>query len=522
MKHFRERRRKDMGVTTFAAIYVGSYEVSLKVFEISGKKNIRTIDYIRSRVELGKDAFHGQPIGYELVDEICDVLLEFRRIMDSYKVDDYEAYSGPVLRNTSNCLFILDQIERRTGIRIKTVGNSEHRFLSYKCVASKPEFDRMIRESAAVVNVGGGELQITLFVHGEVLTTQHLVLGTMRLAQLFADGNMRSENIKQQMKELIDKEMEVFKAQYYQNRTIKYLILTGDYSLEVIRRMDKNLDDTTVDAGKFSSYLKRLEKKESAQIAEALNLSNDSDILLSPSLILYRRIVETLAADAIWVPGIDISDGIAYDYALRHRYVKPVHDFDKDILSAAQSLSQRYMSYSPHIDALVEMSSLIYDAMKKVHGMGKRERLLLQTAAILHDCGKYVSFANAPQCAYDIILSSEIMGLSHRDRVIVACIVKYNTYPLDAYEAVSDVLDQEGYLIVAKCASILRVANAMDRSHKQKFKNVRAALKGKQLIISIETADGMLLEKTMFDTKAGMFEDVFSIQPVIKEKKIYL
>ena len=83
-------------------------------------------------------------------------------------------------------------------------------------------------------------------------------------------------------------------------------------------------------------------------------------------------------------------------------------------------------------------------------------------------------------------------------------------------------LDQEGYLIVAKCASILRVANAMDRSHKQKFKNVRASLKGKQLIISIEAEDALMLEKTMFDAKAGMFEDVFSIKPVIREKKIYL
>lgn len=511
-----------MGVTTFAAIYIGSYEVSLKVFEISGKKHIRTIDFVRSRVELGKDAFHGQPIGYELVDGICDVLHEFSRIMEGYKVDDYAAYSGPVLRNASNCLFILDQIERRTGIKLNLLDNSEHRFLSYKCVSSKPEFGRMIQESAAVVNVGGGELQITLFVHGEVLTTQHLVLGTMRLAQLFADEDVRLDHAKRQMKELVDKEMEVFKAQYYQNRTIKYLILTGDYSLEVMRRMDKNLDNTTVDANKFSGYLKRLEKKESAQIAEALNLSNETDVLIIPSLILYRRIVETLAADAIWVPGIDISDGIVYDYALAHRYVKPVHDFDRDIISAAHSLSQRYMSYSPHIDALVEMSSLIYDAMKKVHGCGKREKLLLQTAAILHDCGKYVSFANAPDCAYDIILSSEIMGLSYRDRVIVASIVKYNTYPLDAYDEVRDVLDQEGYLTVAKCAAILRVANAMDRSHKQKFKNVRAALKGKQLIISIETADGMMLEKTMFGAKAGMFEDVFSIKPVIREKKIYL
>jgi exopolyphosphatase/guanosine-5'-triphosphate,3'-diphosphate pyrophosphatase len=402
------------------------------------------------------------------------------------------------------------------------VDNSEHRFLSYKCVASRPEFERMIKESAAVVNVGGGELQITLFVHGEVLTTQHLVLGTMRLAQLFSDQRMRPEAVKQQMKEMIDKEMEVFKAQYYQNRTIKYLILTGDYSLEMIRRLEKNLDDTTVDAGKFTSYLKRLESEESAQIAEALNLSNGSDMLLTPSLILYRRIVQTLAADAIWVPGIDVSDGIVYDYAIRHRFVKPIHDFEQDVRSAAHSLSRRYMSYSPHIDALVEMCTLIYDATKKVHGLGKRERLLLQTAAILHDCGKYVSFAHAPQCAYDIILSSEIMGLSHRDRLIVANIVKYNTYPLDPYEELGDELSQEDYLTIAKCAAIMRVANAMDRSHKQKFKNVRAACKDKQLVISIETEDTMSLERTLFDEKASMFESVFGIQPVLKEKKLYL
>ena len=52
-----------MGVTTFAAIYVGSYEVSLKVFEISEKRKIRTVDFIRSRVELGKDVFPGGGVG---------------------------------------------------------------------------------------------------------------------------------------------------------------------------------------------------------------------------------------------------------------------------------------------------------------------------------------------------------------------------------------------------------------------------------------------------------------------------
>ena len=167
------------------------------------------------------------------------------------------------------------------------------------------------------------------------------------------------------------------------------------------------------------------------------------------------------------------------------------------------------------------MAMLLFDTMKKQHGLGKRERLLLQVAAILHDCGKYISFANAPQCAYDIIMSSEIMGLSHLEREIVAETVLYNSYPLADYENVADRLDQQSFLTVAKLSAILRVSNAMDRSHKQKFKNVKAQLRDKELIITIETDEDIALEKALFASKTAYFERIFSIKPVVKEKRVY-
>ena len=75
-------------IHTFAAIYIGSYEVSIKIFEISGKKKIRDIDYIRSRIELGRDAYSKGSIGYELVEALCDTLAEYKKIMDGYRVDN--------------------------------------------------------------------------------------------------------------------------------------------------------------------------------------------------------------------------------------------------------------------------------------------------------------------------------------------------------------------------------------------------------------------------------------------------
>ena len=69
----------------------------------------------------------------------------------------------------------------------------------------------------------------------------------------------------------------------------------------------------------------------------------------------------------------------------------------------------------------------IFDSMKKVHGMGARERLLLQIAVQLHDCGKYISMADVAECSYRIIMATEIIGLSTEERRVIASAVRYNT-----------------------------------------------------------------------------------------------
>ena len=491
-----------MAIHTFAAIYIGSYEVSLKIFEISARKGIRKIDYIRSRIELGRDAYSRGVIGYELVEALCDTLEQFTGIMKEYQVDGYEAYAAAALRDVSNELFILDQIRIRTGLTVHVLSNSEHRFISYKSVAMRSEFEELIKTGAAVVDVGGGGMQITIFSKGKVITTQHLGLGTMRMQEQLAKKSCSLEQYELQIEELVEKELNVFMAMFTEQVKVKNLIIIGDYIMEVAGKVTGKKHANLMETNDFLAFLDGLDKKTVEQISEKLNLSNENDSLIIPYMII-------------------VSDGIAYDYAQKHKLCKPVHDFDADVISAAGNLSARYMSYSPHIDALTQMATLIFDTMKKIHGLGKRERLLLQVAAILHDCGKYISLANGPVCSYDIIMESEIIGLTHMEREIVAYTVLYNTYPLPAYEEFENDISHESYLVIAKLSAILRVSNAMDRSHKQKFKNVRAAVKGKELVITIETDDDIALEKALFDAKVSYFENIFSIKPVIKEKRVY-
>lgn len=142
-------------------------------------------------------------------------------------------------------------------------------------------------------------------------------------------------------------------------------------------------------------------------------------------------------------------------------------------------------------------------------GLSKRERLILELAAMLHDCGKYISIHNAAECSYNIIMATEIIGLSHREREMLAQVVKYNTTPMEP----------ETDLTVIKLTAILRVANALDRSHKQKMQDCRFELKDSELMISTKSKEDIALEKGLFVDKAEFFEEVYGIKPVIKQKK---
>ena len=216
-------------------------------------------------------------------------------------------------------------------------------------------------------------------------------------------------------------------------------------------------------------------------------------------------------------------DGIAYEYAQKRKLLVGGHDFEKDIVDSAMSISKRYMGSRKRAETLENLTMVLFEATKKLHGLGKREQLLLRIAAILHDCGKYISIASLGECSYQIIMATEIIGLSHLEREIIANVVKFNHEEFIYYEELSrdSSLDMPAYLTMAKLTAILRLANGMDRSHKQKLKGLKAALKDGKLILTVDTQEDIILEKGFVEVNAEFFQEVFSVEPVLKQRKIF-
>lgn len=508
---------------TFAAIDVGSYELAMKIFEFSPKTGMKEIDHIRHRIDLGNDTFATGKISYEKVDELCHVLREFVEIMKGYRVGAYKAYGTSAIRETENTQIVLDQIRQRTGIRIEVLSNSEQRFLDYKSIALKGEdFGRIIEKGTAIVDIGGGSIQLSLFDKDTLVATQNMRLGVLRLQELLAKLNAKPSKYEGLVEEMVYSQLSVFKKLYLKDRTVENIIIVDDYVSSLIqRRLAGTNAPGYVDAAGYRMFMDYLRTHTREEAAAHYGVSPESLPLIFISATLLRCVIQLMDVKLIWAPGVTLCDGIAYEYGEKNRILVSGHDFEQDIVACARNISKRFMGSKKRGETLEQISVTIFDSMKRIHGLGKRERLLLRLAALLHDCGKYISMVNLGECSYQIVMATEIIGLSHREREIVANVVRYNHQDFDYYEnlGASASLDRDAYLTIAKLTAILRVANGLDRSHKQKFRDIKTLLKDNQLVITAGTPEDITLERGLFTERAAFFEEVFSVKLVIRQKK---
>lgn len=510
-----------MAYKTFAAINVGSGEVSMKIYEISKKSGIREIDYVRYYIELGSDTYIKGYIEYDLVRELCDVLANFALKMQEYRVAGYLAYGSSALREASNCDLIIDQIKVRTGLEVKTIDNAQQRFLLLKSVASgMKNFEKLIREGAAVIDMGAGSLQITVYDSGKLIYTQNLKLGSLRIREILSDLEGQSNNFVTVMDDYIGNYIDTFSRLFMNDHRVRHIVAVGEEMDSVMKIMGSSGDKDYMKRQKFEEVYENILASGEEELSEEYSIPYELATLLKPAIIVYRKIIEASGAEKIWTAGCDLCDGIVVEYAEKVEKIEPAHYFADDIVAYARAVAERYDSNVDHTGNVEKLALDVFDDIRKEAGLGHRDRMLLQLACILHDCGKYVNMLGGTDYSCSIVMATEFVGLSEQEKGIIADTIKYNSW--SSVPKIMDLaipLDRKNYIRMLKLTAILRIANGMDRSHKQKIKKISAGFKGKELIIRADTIYDITLEQSTMELKSHFFEEIYGFRPVLRQKR---
>lgn len=245
---------------------------------------------------------------------------------------------------------------------METLSNSEQRFLDYKSIASKGEtFRRIIEEKTAILDIGGGSIQISLFDKDTLVSTQNLRLGVLRLQELLNHLNAGSTQMERLVDELATAQLDDYKKLYLKDREIKNIIIVDDYlSPWAVRKAHERGEvNAVVDRKAFSQLMEALRTKGTTELAKRMDIAEEKVPLVYISAILTRRIAELMGAELVWAPGVTLCDGIAYEYAEQNKMFRGEHDFAEDIIACALNISKRYNGSSKRADTLEHITTTI-------------------------------------------------------------------------------------------------------------------------------------------------------------------
>ncbi len=503
-----------------AVIEVGSSAIRMVIAELGPKLAIRTLENLQKPIGFGKDVFNTGRLSHPSIRESIDILDNFQSVLESYGVRRVQAIATSAVREAANKDNFLDQVFVRTGIDVEVVEGAEENRLDLIAVESalqgRFDFDK---KNCLIMEVGTGSTEIILTTKGEVSLTRTLLIGPLRLPDQAVAGKTDPVNLQRSLKRRIHAVAEEFSREYTLSE-INTFISMGSTMRFICRQLYEKKDEVlaTLTHKEFADAMKTLSKMPVEELTDKYGMPYSDAEALYASLLIYADFLSETKADAILVPMVSIRDGLLLELAQLVSGYKRT-DLSRQVIHSARTLAKKYKYDEPHTAAVTQIALKLFDLLHEDHGLGSRERLLLEIAAILHDIGTFVSPSNHHKHGFYLIQAAEIFGLRKIDKDVVANVVRYHrrSPPKNTHIPYMS-LPKPERAIVSKLSAILRVAEALDASHQQKCRDFTLERSEDTCILwAPEEAGDLSLERQSLIKKSDMFTDVLGFLIVLKQ-----
>jgi len=506
--------------TPESVIEIGSTGVRLLVAEYSndGKQNI--LDRSDRPLAIGKDVFTSTVISQETQNQLIQIFLRYREQLASWGISPGECtcIASSAFRDAKNCDPIMDRVLVQTGFKIRIVDGIEENKLMYlavsECIKDQPVGFK--KDDTVILVVGGSTTEIMMMSDGKMAGVHSLRIGTVRIDQQMRNQAGSYNDLQRYVQESINNTKGSLESELNLNRVKHFIAVGPDITLSALH---KGRPISTflweIDKKDFSDFVDEIQEYSVDECVARFKIPYSEAENLHVSLLIYNLFLNFTKAEKLLVPETNIRNGlILSQHSVENDELQ--REFKMQITASARGLLRKYHGDEKHAECVRIIATKIYDALKDEVVLEEHARLLLEIAAILHDIGSFIRYQNHNIHSNYIIRNSEIFGLSKKDITIVSEIAKYhkgNSIPQDEDSFL--MLPRSDRMTILKLTAILRIADAMDRGHIQKFSDFSIKIQQDSMIIHTKNSENTVLEKIALNEKAGMFESVFGYKVIL-------
>lgn len=509
-------------VQQLAVIDVGTTSIRLAVAQAGADGVPHLIDQARQNVALGEDVFTRGEITPATIENSVNALRRFIRLLAEHGIEPHSGrlrvVATSAVREATNRDTFIDRIYVATGLEIQVIEEAE--LSRYIYLGIQPFRDLAVFAGNAdtlVVEVGGGSTEVLALHAGKVVFTQEHRLGALRLWQLRDAAGLSMRGRRDLMEAHILRFTELLAPGFAEGgrRAVQVLAMGGDARFAA----------SQLKPGWEAACVAALPVSAVADVAEEVLAQSEDDLVrrhglsypeaetLGAALLTYVRLAEAFCQKHLYVTTVSMRDGVLADMA-----GSPEADsvFTEQIINAALVLAERYRVDMPHVRHVADACLLLYDALQEHHRLGPRDRLILRVAALLHESGMFVSTRSHHKHSMYLINNSDIFGLNTWDKQLAALVARYHrrSHPLMTHE-IYGTLSREHRLTVCKLAAILRVADALDRSHSHQVRIKQVQVRDSELLLMVTGLADPTLERLALEQKAGLLAEVYGLNVVL-------
>ncbi|MDR2398385.1 MAG: HD domain-containing protein [Spirochaetaceae bacterium] len=496
-----------------AVLAIGSTSIRVLVAELSPKGPWQVLDKAGKPITLGRDVFTSGQVSRESLLECLSVLRYFRELLAGWGILDEDIYAlaTSALRVARNRDVFVDRVRLATGFKIVIVEGIEENRLIYLAVrfALKQDFSPFWEDNTMIIDIGGGATEIMLLERGKMAAAHSLHLGTLLMEQQsrLAVGSAWS---KRYLRERIRHTAASLSAEVNLAH-IKSFVAVGSDTRIAAALIGTELNEhcRIISREAFMALVRQVQYYSTEVCVQKLHIPYAEAEGLVLGLLVYKQFLEHTSASQVVVPDVSLREGLLIDLALG---VEPKlqEEFFSQIIASAANLGRKYHYDQAHNRYVADLCLFLFDALGPEHGMNRRERMMLEVSALLHDIGMFIRGENHHKHGQYIVVNSEIFGLRRDELEIIANVIRYHRgAPPSSGDIDYIALQRADRNLVLKMASLLRVADALDRGHTQQISLLQVERKSEVLVLHTVGNRDLSLELRGLEEKAGLFQDVF-------------
>ncbi|HLF84913.1 MAG TPA: Ppx/GppA phosphatase family protein [Blastocatellia bacterium] len=532
-----------------AAIDIGSNSIHLVIVRAVKGQHPEIIDREKEMVRLGAGTLREHRLSKKTIERAITTLRRFKKMAEHNGADPIITTATSAVRESRNSDQFIEQVRKEVGLDVQVLPGVEEARLIAMAVSEVTDFNN---RRALIIDIGGGSTEFIITGGGEPELMLSLRLGAVRLTEKFISSDPVSIEQRDRLVANIRSDFTRAAAEI-KNAGFDFVIGSSGTVLNMVNAVvqedepygSEDMSDyepfsqtVTIDQIEWlNRKLGRMTLRERRRVPGIEK--GRADIIVVGGLLL-QCLLSDLDAAEITSCDWSLREGVILNYLRRRQeaHIAPkiqrapglasqedsllypvTDDSTLDVRArSVLSVARRYGYDVAHSHHVVRLATRIFDDTKELHQLSGQDRKLLQYAAILHDIGYHIAHNNHHRHGLYLIKNSEMPGFTGDEIAMMASMVRYHrgSLPRKSSDAHSRhehedyfALDRRQRADMLRLASILQVADGLDRSHQQLISDVRCEVADGTVTFVASSTGECELEIWSAERKSSWFSDIF-------------